>query len=180
MEGAASEPEFRWEVEAAQIDLDHWARSYVALRVQAKKDAQALAWWFWPLWVVLVVALGILVSPTIAVALPASAVLAFIGARLWNQGAAKRLARRLGRIPAAHEPFTFVADHTGTRSTSASGSDQFAWTRYKAVTLHEDLVVLTQDSGAMRLLPVSGLRSGQAPESVVEVITRWLSAPSRP
>jgi hypothetical protein len=174
-------PSFVWEVGSDLIDLDHWARSYVAVRVEEKQGERPrfVRYGFWPIMATLVVVVGATDSIGRAAACAFFLALAFVGAKLWNRSAASRLARRLRGLPAASEPFTFRADSRGTESRSASGSEHLAWSRYQSVRTYDDFVVLNLDVNLMRLLPIGGLVSGQPASAAVDVIAGWIGGPDR-
>lgn len=168
---------FVWEVGADLIDLDHWARSYVAASVAAKKGERSARelYAFIPMFVLAVVVIGATSSIEVAVGAALLPVSVFLGAHLLNRSAATRLAKQLRRVPAASEPFTFRADPSGTSARSASSSEEVAWSRWKSVGLHEDLVVLTFDTGVVRILPARGLTTGSA-DAAVAAIGGWIAA----
>jgi hypothetical protein len=172
------DPVFLWEVGAELIDLDRWAQSSVDLRVQAKSKAQSnvTRFGFWPVAGLVIVIAALSSGWVIAVGLAVWIALVFLGARLWNHGAARRLAKRLHAVPAASEPFTFRADAEGTHGQSESGSSELRWSRYTAVQRHDELVVLTQDADSMLFLPAAGLLSGQAASTAVTTISSWIEA----
>jgi hypothetical protein len=175
---------FTWDVGADQIDLDHWARTFVALEVQRKDErvGQVTRFGIWPVYAVLAVVAVVLATtgaPLGAVVMVGFAVAAGLGARLWNRGAADRLARRLHALPAASEPFTFRADASGTHSDSASGSEQLVWSRYRSVEVVADLVALRLDTDMVRLLPSAALVPPRTAPEAVEAIRAWIG-PSEP
>lgn len=173
-----AEPSFVWEVGDELIDLDHWARSYVAVRV-AEKERQLSTFvriGYLPITALVVLVIGLTSSATRAALMAGFVAVVLVGARLWNRGAAARLATRLHGLPAASEPFTFRADPSGTHSRSASGSEQLTWSRYRSVRIHDDLFVLTHDTDVVRLLPIAGLASDRSADSAVAVIAGWIAA----
>lgn len=169
-------PDFVWEVGQDLIDLDHWARTYIALRVEEKESERSVfvRYGYWPIMALVVVVIGATSSVGMAVALAVFLLAVFGGAKLWNRTAATRLAKRLHNLPAASEPFTFRAGPSGTHSESESGSENLSWSRYKSARIFDDLIVLTHDTNVMRLLPIRGLTAGkQAPEAV-DAIGGWI------
>jgi hypothetical protein len=171
-------PSFVWEIGEDLIDLDHWAHSSIELSVQEKEAERSnvVRYGYWPITVLVLVVMATTSSVAMAGAVALFVAVGFIGVRLWNRSAATRLAKRLHNIPAASEPFTFRADAEGTHSHSASGSEDLAWSRYRSVRIHDDLLVLALDIGMMRLLPVSGLTSGQPASTAVHQIADWIEA----
>ena len=167
-----------WEVSEEMIDLDQWARTFVAVRRAEKKGELSpfVRYGMWPIMALVVIVLGATSSVGLAVQL--ALFLAVMGGAVWylNATAAARMAKRLHAMPAASEPFTFWADPTGTHSRSASVSEDIAWPRWKTVSLHDDLIVLTLEGDMLRMLPVRGLSSGHAPVEAVEAIAAWISA----
>ena len=100
---------------------------------------------------------------------------AFVGALLLlHRSSTRNLAKRLHATPAASEPFTFVADATGTHDASATAASDLAWSPYTAVALDGDLIVLTLDGGTVRVLPNRSLASGADPQAVVDQIGEWI------
>lgn len=172
------EPLFVWEVGPDLIDLDQWAHTYVALRLEENEsDRSAFSrYGYWPITALVVIVLGVTSSVEMAVALAVFVAAAFGGAKLWNRSAATRLAKRLHNLPAASEPFTFRAGPNGTHSESESGSEKLSWSRYKSARIFDDLVVLTHDTNVMRLLPIRGLASGQSAPAAVDAIGGWIEA----
>lgn len=173
----AAAPAFVWEVGADLIDLDHWARSCVAVQVAAKQGARSARelYTFIPIYLLAVVVIGATSSIEVAVGAAILPAAVFLSTQLWNRRAAARLAEHLRKLPTASEPFTFRADPSGTSASSASSSDEVAWSRWKAVGIHEDLVVLTLDTDVVRFLPVRGLTTGSA-DAAVEAIGGWIAA----
>ena len=102
------------------------------------------------------------------------------GVILLNKNAAKRLADRLHAAPAASEPFTFVADAAGTHDASATGASDLAWSRYTAVSLDDDLILLTMQGGAVRVLPIAALTAGPPPAAVVDQVAEWIALGAGP
>jgi hypothetical protein len=168
--------DFVWEVGQDLIDLDHWAQTYIALRVEDKEGERSafFRYGYWPIMALVVIVIGATSSVGMAVALAVFLVAVFGGAKLWNRSAATRLAKRLHNLPAASEPFTFRATPSGTHSHSESGSENLSWSRYKSARIFDDLVVLTHDTNVMRLLPVRGLASGHEPSAAVDAIGGWI------
>jgi len=168
--------DFVWEVDEDLIDLDHWAKSYIALRVEEKEGDRSafVRYGYWPIVVLVVIVIGATSSVGTAVALATAVVAVFGGAKLWNRTAATRLAKRLHDLPAASEPFTFRAGPSGTRSESESASEDLSWSRYRSVRVFDDLVVLIHDTNVMRLLPIEGLTTGQDASAAVDAIGRWI------
>lgn len=162
------------------IDLDAWASAYVKVRLRAQDRGRrsATRWGSWPVVAVAVLVILATASSSIELALSLLVWLALIviGARLWNRGAARRLARKLRAIPAASEPFTFTADRTGTHSVAESGSDHLAWSRYREALVVDDLYALVLDTDVVRFLPRPALASDQSPAEVVATLTAWISA----
>lgn len=169
---------FVWEVGEDLIDLDHWARSFVALRVEEKESERSafVRYGYWPIMALVVLVVGATASVRMALVMAVSILAAFGGAKLWNRTAATRLAKRLRKLPVASEPFTFRASVHGTHSQSGSGSETLSWSRYKSVRMFDDLVVLTHDTNVMRLLPIRGLTAGQQASAAVEAISGWIEA----
>lgn len=168
--------ELVWEVSGDLIDLDHWARRFIAIRVGQKEGERSafVRYGYWPIMALTVVVVGATSSVALAAASTVFLVVVFAGARLWNRTAAKRLAKRLHALPAASEPFTFRATPRGTHSQSESASEDLTWSRYKSVQLDDDLVVLTHDTNMIRLLPIGGLTSGQPASAAVDAIGDWI------
>jgi hypothetical protein len=173
---AGDEPSFVWEVGQDLIDLDHWAQTYIALRVDEMESERSafLRYGYWPIMALVVIVIGATSSVWRAVGLAVFLVAVFGGVKLWNRGAATRMAKQLHNLPAASEPFTFQAGPSGTHSESASGSESLSWSRYRSARVFDDLVVLTHDTYVMRLLPIRGLVSGQEPPAAVDAIARWI------
>jgi hypothetical protein len=170
------EPSFVWEVGQDLIDLDHWAQTYTALRVEEKESERSafFRYGYWPIMALVVIVIGATSSVGMAVALAVVLVAVFGGAKLWNRSAATRLAERLHNLPAASEPFTFRAGPSGTHSASESGSENLSWSRYKSAHVFDDLVVLTHDTNVMRLLPIRALTAGQQASGAVDKIGGWI------
>lgn len=168
--------DFVWEVGQDLIDLDHWAQTYIVLRVEEKESERSafFRYGYWPIMALVVIVIGATSSVGMAVALAVFLVAVFGGAKLWNRSAATRLARRLHNLPAASEPFTFRAGPSGTHSESESGSESLSWSRYKSARIFDDLVVLTHDTNVMRLLPIRALASGQEASAAVDAIGGWI------
>lgn len=171
-------PSFVWEVGTDLIGFDHWARTYIALRVGEKKNERSafVRYGYWPITALGVVGVGATSSVGLAVAFALFVAVVFVGARLWNRSAATRLAKQLHNLPAASEPFMFRADPRGTHGQSMTAAEDLSWSRYKAARLHDDLVVLTRDTGALLFLPVGGLGPGQQASAVVDTIAGWIEA----
>lgn len=170
------EPRFVWQVDAEMIDLDRWARSFVALLLEEKKDGRSalVRYGYWPIMALVLITVALTSSPTVSVVTAALLILAFGAAKLWNKGAATRLAKRLHNVPAASEAFTLTAGPEGTHSESRSSSETLSWSRYRSARTFEDLVVLTYDSSTKRFLPIGGLASGQDASEAVDRITSWI------
>lgn len=170
------EPLFVWEVGQDLIDLDHWAQTYIALRVEEKESERSTFFRYgcWPIMALVVIVISATSSVGMAVALTVFLVAVFGGAKLWNRAAATRLAKRLDNLPAASEPFTFRAGPSGTHSERESGSENLSWSRYKSNRIFDDLVVLTHDTNVMRLLPIRGLAAGQQASTAVDNIGGWI------
>jgi hypothetical protein len=180
MAGEQDELTFTWNVTAEQIDLDHWARSVIALHADGKGErlSQVTRFGIWPLYavwgvVLLVLALSSVVAAIITIVVAGSGI---VGARLWNRGAGRRLARRLRALPAASEPFTFHADTTGTGSRSASAAEELAWSNYRSVEQRDDLVALRLQNGVIRLLPIAALTPPHDPTAALQAMARWIGA----
>lgn len=172
------EPSFVWEVGQDVIDLDHWAQTYIALRVDEKESERSAFFRYgcWPIMALAVIVIGATSSVGMAVALTVFLLAVFGGAKLWNRSAATRLAKRLHNLPEASERFTFRAGPSGTHSESASGSERLSWSRYESARIFDDLVVLTHDTNVMRLLTIRGLGGGQHASAAVDSIGRWIEA----
>lgn len=175
---AGDGPSFVWEVGRDLIDLDHWARTYVALRIGEKESERSalVRYGYWPITALVAVVIGATSSVALAAALALFVAVVFVGARLWNRGAATRLAKQLHSLPAASEPFVFRADPGGTHGQSITAAEELSWSRYEAARLHDDLVVLTRDTGALLFLPAGGLGAGQQPAAAVRAISGWIDA----
>lgn len=167
-----------WEVGQDLIDLDHWARTYIALRVEEKQsDRSAFSrYGYWPIMALVVIVIGATSSVGMAIALAVFLAAVFGGAKLWNRSAATRLAKRLHNLPAASEPFTFRAGPSGTHSESESGSETLSWSRYTSARIFDDVVVLTHDTNVMRLLPSRALASSQPASAAVDAVGGWIEA----
>ncbi len=172
------ERSFEWEVGRDLIDLDHWAQTYIALRLEQRQSERSafVRYGYWLIMALGVIVMGAMSSVGMAVALVVLLVAVFGGAKLWNRSAATRLARRLHNLAAASEPFTFRATRSGTHCESESGSENLSWSRYKSARIFDDLVVLTHDTNVMRLLPIRALTSGQQASAAVGTINRWIEA----
>ena len=170
--------DFVWEVGRDLIDLDQWARVYVALHVEKKESERSafVRYGYGPIMALLVIVTGATQSVGMAVAWAVFIGAAFGGAKLRNRRAAARLASRLRNLPVASEPFTFRAGPSGTHGESTSGSQTLSWSRYKSVCTFEDLLVLTQDTDVVLLVPERGLASGQSTTAAVAAIRRWIEA----
>jgi hypothetical protein len=176
VKGDDSATELVWEVGPDLIDLDHWARSYVAIRVAQKQDERSAfqRYGFWPIMALVVIVVGTTSSVALAAIPVVVGALGFVGAKLWNRRAAARLATRLRDLPAASEPFTFRAGPNGTESHSASGSEALSWARYTSARIVGDLLVLTLDTKVVRLLPMRALASGQQAQDALATIGAWI------
>jgi hypothetical protein len=173
--------EIRWTVRADQIDPDRWAQAIInALQGGKEPDAKrATRWGTWPaavLILILFVALAALTGNWLLLVgfVPLAVVVG--GLFVLNRQTVGRTAKQIRSTPSALEPFTFTADASGTRSESASGSDKLDWVRYRDVMLDEDLIVLTLDNKAIRVLPVAALSSGQSATQAVEILKTWIVA----
>jgi hypothetical protein len=98
------------------------------------------------------------------------------GVFLLARSAAARTAKMMRSVPVATEAFTFLANPSGTRWTSASGSDQLRWERYTSAVVNDDLIVLLLDGGAVRVLPNVSLLTTRPPSDVVATISDWIEA----
>ena len=165
-----------WEVSAEMIDLDHLARTYMALQAEAQKERcrrSVMIRFVYPPMTVLALVLGAAYLPWPVIGL----VLAlFVGLVLWNHGAAGRLAKRLREVPAASEAQTFRATPTGAHLRMASASESMSWSRYESARLFGDLIVLTRDKDLHLLLPTGALVSGQEPQAAIDSIEGWIRA----
>jgi hypothetical protein len=173
--------EITWTVRADQIDPDRWAQAIItALQGgNAPEDKQATRWGTLPavgLIAVLFVAFAALAGNWLVVVGFAPLAIIIGGLFLLNRQTVGRTAKQIRSTPSALEAFTFTADASGTRSESVSGSDSLAWTRYRDVTLDEDLVVLTLDNKTVRVLPVAALSSGQSATQAVKALETWIAA----
>lgn len=164
-----------WEVRADQIDLDRWASAVVEFRLRRLRERSSFvtrnAFW---LIAVLWLALGVSTSEPWFLVPAVVTVAAAVGAMIWNRSLPRRLAARLRAVPAASEPFTFVAAAGGTTSTAPSASDELSWSRYRTAVALDDLIALELVDGNLRLLPVGSLVSPITPTEAVEVMATWI------
>jgi hypothetical protein len=170
----------RWDVGSDQIDFDQWARAMVrAVEAGEGDSGGSITRWGILLAVVVAILIVILTGPSgaLVIVLPTTAIVG--GLVALRVTGTKRLAERLRSIPSASEPFTFVADHIGTRSIGESGSDHLSWRRYKRAALDGDLIVLTLDNDTVRILPVAALVSSPEPSIAVSTIRNWIDAARR-
>jgi hypothetical protein len=176
-----AEVEIRWDVEADQIDPDRWAEAILRMSAGDKTEnasGQPTRWGLWP-----VVIMAVLVAVVAVITWGWTALVSFsplfiviAGLVVLNRTSRSRLANRIRTTSSAREAFTFTADASGTRSTSKTGSDRFAWSRYQRVVLDDELVLLRHDNDAVRVLPLAGLSSNLSPDAVVTTIAGWMDA----
>lgn len=173
--------EIRWTVGADQIDPDRWAQAIINALQGGKRpdDKPVTRWGAWPaavLILILLVALAALTGNWLLLAGFAPLAVIVGGLVVLNRQTVGRTAKQIRSTPSALEPFTFTADASGTRSESASGTDRLDWVRYRDVILDDDLIVLTLDNKAIRILPVAALSSGQSATQAVETLKTWIAA----
>lgn len=173
--------EIRWTVGGEQIDPHSWAQAIINALQGGKgpDDKQATRWGTWPavaLILILFAAFAALTGNWLVLVGFAPLVVIVGGLFVLNRQTVDRTAKQIRSTPSALEPFTFTADSSGTRSESVSGSDKLAWGRYRDVMLDGDLIVLTLDNKAVRVLPVAALSSGQSATQVVEILKTWIVA----
>jgi hypothetical protein len=175
VESDSVDGELRWDVSAALIDLDRWGTAFVEVSLRLRKEQASVVsrrarWLVAALLIVLVLLTR---EPVVFVSL-ALALATTGGAVLWNRGAARRMSKKLRALPAASEPFTFVASVHGTQSRSASGSEELSWSRYQSVFRHDDLIVFVLDTGALRFLPIAALAPRCSADEAVRTAVGWL------
>jgi hypothetical protein len=164
-------------VHADQIDLDRWAAALVDVQLRHRRERSSIvtrhAFW---LIAVLWLALAVLIKDLWFLVPAGLTLAAAIGAWVWNRRLAGRIATELRALPAASEPFTFLATGRGTSSTAPSGSDELSWSRYRGAALLDDLVALELDDGTLRLLPVVSLAADVPASEAVTTMTTWIEA----
>lgn len=173
--------EIRWTVGAEQIDPDRWAQAISnALQGGKERDGrQVTRWGPWPAVVmslVLLVALAALNGAWFLLVVWVPPFIIIGGLVVLSRRTVHRTAEQIRSTPSALEPFTFTAGASGTHSESVSSSESLAWGRYRDVMLDQDLIVLTLDNRALRVLPVAALSSGQSATQVVETLKTWIVA----
>jgi len=129
-----------------------------------------------PATALLFIALGLLQGPRFLILGLAPAFVLVVGLLVLVRRSPRQLARRLRRIPAASEPFTFIAAADGTHSRNPTGSSEVAWVRYKSVTTEGNLLTLMLDTDAVQVVPMAALQLPHFPtDFVVVTIARWIS-----
>jgi hypothetical protein len=178
---------FEWVVGPEMIDLDRWARVYV--RVQRggtlpgttddgaspplhQRHPAAFAGCLLVVTIAGMLLVGL--DPWSAAFIPLAVLIAFV--TVFQLTAPARVAKQLRSMPAMREPFRFTAGPGGTSCESGSGRDQLLWSRYERAELHDDLLALVMQGGAVRLLPTAGFVGTEPPESVAATIGDWIRA----